>query len=163
MIERGFDTGELPVIERGTNDTEPLTTSDMGGAAAARRMPISDQIDIDRERGAVDYPSDVESQPAAVNSQSEEAPAPLFEQSALQDFRSRWGAIQTGFVDNPGGAVMQADELVAAVMKRLAEVFADERANLEQEWAKRNDVSTEDLRLAIRRYRSFFDRLLSVK
>jgi hypothetical protein len=57
---------------------------------------------------------------------------------------------------------MQADELVAAVMKRLAEVFADERANLEQEWAKRNDVSTEDLRVAIRRYRSFFDRLLSV-
>jgi hypothetical protein len=47
-------------------------------------------------------------------------------------------------------------------MKRLAEVFADERANLEQEWAKRNDVSTEDLRVAIRRYRSFFDRLLSV-
>jgi hypothetical protein len=156
MIERGFDTGEIPVIERGTNDTEPLTTADMGGAAAARRMPISDQIDIDRERGAVDYPSDVDSQP-------EEASAPLFEQSALQDFRSRWGAIQTGFVDNPGGAVMQADELVAAVMKRLAEVFTDERANLEQEWAKRNDVSTEDLRLAIRRYRSFFDRLLSVK
>jgi hypothetical protein len=86
----------------------------------------------------------------------------LFEQSALQDFRSRWGAIQTGFVDNPGWAVKQADELVAAVMKRLAEVFADERANLEQEWAKRNDVSTEDLRVAIRRYRSFFDRLLSV-
>jgi hypothetical protein len=156
MIERGFDTGEIPVIERGTNDTEPLTTADMGGAAAARRMPISDQIDIDRERGAVDYPSDVDSQ-------SEEASAPLFEQSALQDFRSRWGAIQTGFVDNPGGAVMQADELVAAVMKRLAEVFADERANLEQEWAKGDDVSTEDLRVALCRYRSFFDRLLSVK
>ena len=155
MSEREFDTDEIPVIELGTNNSQPLTTAEMAGIAAARRMPISDQIDIDRERGAVDYPS-------AVDSQSEEALAPLFEQSALQDFRSRWGAIQTGFVDNPGGAVMQADELVAAVMKRLAEVFADERANLEQEWAKRNDVSTEDLRVAIRRYRSFFDRLLSV-
>jgi len=155
MSEREFDTEEIPVIELGTNNSQPLTTAEMAGIAAARRMPISDQIDIDRERGAVDYPSAVDGQP-------EEASAPLFEQSALQDFRSRWGAIQTGFVDNPGGAVMQADELVAAVMKRLAEVFADERANLEQEWAKRNDVSTEDLRVAIRRYRSFFDRLLSV-
>ena len=155
MSEREFDTEEIPVIELGTNNSQPLTTAEMAGIAAARRMPISDQIDIDRERGAVDYPSAIDIQP-------EEASAPLFEQSALQDFRSRWGAIQTGFVDNPGGAVMQADELVAAVMKRLAEVFADERANLEQEWAKRNDVSTEDLRVAIRRYRSFFDRLLSV-
>jgi hypothetical protein len=87
----------------------------------------------------------------------------LFEQDALEDFRARWGAIQTGFVDNPGGAVKQADELVAAVMKRLAEVFADERANLEQTWARGDDVvSTEDLRVALRRYRSFFDRLLSV-
>ena len=155
MIEKEFETEEIPVIELGTTHSQPLTTAEMAGIAAARRMPISDQIDIDRERGAVDYQS-------AAGSQPEEASAPLFEQSALQDFRSRWGAIQTGFVDNPGGAVMQADELVAAVMKRLAEVFADERANLEQEWAKRNDVSTEDLRVAIRRYRSFFERLLSV-
>jgi hypothetical protein len=155
MSEREFETEEIPVIELGTNNSQPLTTAEMAGIAAARRMPISDQIDIDRERGAVDYPSAIDGQP-------EEASAPLFEQSALQDFRSRWGAIQTGFVDDPGGAVMQADELVAAVMKRLAEVFADERANLEQEWTKRNDVSTEDLRVAIRRYRSFFDRLLSV-
>ena len=157
MSEREFDTDEIPVIELGTNNSQPLTTAEMAGVAAAtaRRMPISDQIDIDRERGAVDYQS-------TVDTQSEEAPAPLFEQIALQDFRSRWGAIQTGFVDNPGGAVKQADELVAAVMKRLAEVFADERANLEQEWAERNDVSTEDLRVAIRRYRSFFDHLLSV-
>jgi hypothetical protein len=144
-----------PLIEQGTNDTQPLTTADMAGAAAARRERISDQTDLDRERGAVDYQS-------AAGSQPEEASPPLFEQSALEDFRSRWGAIQTGFVDNPGGAVKQADELVAAVMKRLAEVFADERANLEQAWATGDDVSTEDLRVALRRYRSFFDRLLSV-
>jgi hypothetical protein len=155
MRERGFDTEQEPVIERGTNDTQPLTTADMAGAAAARRKPISARIDIDRDRSAVDYQTAVDSQP-------EEASAPLFEQSALQDFRSRWGAIQTGFVDNPGGAVKQADELVAAVMKRIAEVFADERASLDQEWAKGDDVSTEDLRVALRRYRSFFDRLLSV-
>lgn len=144
-----------PLIERGTDVTQPLTTADMAGAAAARREPIPDQTDIDRARGAVDYES-------AAGSQPEEDSAPLFEQDALEKFRSSWGAIQTGFVDNPGGAVKQADELVAAVMKRLAEVFADERANLEQAWAKGDDVSTEDLRVALRRYRSFFDRLLSV-
>ena len=157
MSEREIDTEEIPVIELGIDNSQPLTIAEMASvaAAAARRMPISDQIDIDRERGAVDYQYTVDSQP-------EEAPEPLFEQSALQDFRSRWGEIQTGFVDNPGGAVKQADELVAAVMKRLAEVFADERANLEQACGKGDDVSTENLRVALRRYRSFFDRLLSV-
>ena len=144
-----------PLTERGTDDTQPLTTAGMAGAVAARREPISDQIDIDRERGAAEYQS-------AAGSQPEEGSALLFEQDALEDFRARWGAIQTGFVDNPGGAVKQADELVAVVMTRLAEVFADERANLEQAWAKGDDVSTEDLRVALRRYRSFFDRLLSV-
>jgi hypothetical protein len=151
----GIEMGTEPLTEPGTNDTKPLTTAAGAAAAAARPEPISDQTDIDRGPGAVDYQS-------AAGSQPEEDSAPLFEQVALEDFRSRWGAIQTGFVDNPGGAVKQADELVAAVMKRLAEVFADERANLEQAWAKSDDVSTEDLRVALRRYRSFFDRLLSV-
>ena len=147
--------GTEPLIEPGRNDTQPLTPAGMAGAAAARREPNSDQSDIDRERGTVDYQS-------AVGSLPEEDPAPLFEQGALEDFRSRWGAVQTGFVDSPGGAVKQADELVVAVMKRLADVFGDERASLEQAWAKGGDVSTEDLRVALRRYRSFFDRLLSV-
>jgi hypothetical protein len=143
------------LINPETNDSQSLTTADMAGAAAARREPISDQSEIDRERGAVDYQSAVGSQPG-------EDSTPLFEQDALEKFRSSWGAIQTGFVDNPGAAVKQADELVAAVMKRLAEVFADQRSNLEQACAKGDDVSTEDQRLALRRYRSFFERLLSV-
>lgn len=148
--------GTEPLTKQAANDTQPLSIADMAGAAAARRRPISDQIEPDRgERGAVDYRS-------AAGSQPEEDSPPLFEQRALEDFRSRWGTIQTGFVDNPPGAVKQADELVGAVMKRLAEVFSDERANLEQAWAKGDDVSTEDLRVALRRYRAFFDRLLSV-
>jgi len=87
---------------------------------------------------------------------------PLFGQSDTQDFRSRWGNIQAGFVDEPRAAVVQADELVANAIKRLAEVFATERHKLEAEWGKTDNVSTEDLRVALRRYRSFFDRLLSV-
>lgn len=93
---------------------------------------------------------------------AEEPNLPLFVQNDTQDFRSRWEKIQIGFVDEPRKAVEQADELVASAIKRLAEVFADERHKLEAEWDKTDNVSTEDLRIALRRYRSFFDRLLSV-
>jgi hypothetical protein len=77
-------------------------------------------------------------------------------------FRTRWEAIQTGFVDEPRAAVEQADALVAQVVTRLAEVFSDERAQLERQWDRGDNISTEDLRIALKRYRSFFDRLLSV-
>ncbi len=87
---------------------------------------------------------------------------PLFAQNDTQNFRSRWEKIQIGFVDEPRKAVERADELVASAIKRLAEVFAAERNKLEGEWDKSDNVSTEDLRIALRRYRSFFDRLLSV-
>ena len=93
---------------------------------------------------------------------SDEPPGPLFNADESEDFRSRWFAIQTRFVDEPRQSVEEADHLVAAVMKRLAEVFAGERENLEREWGTGEDVSTEDLRIAFTRYRSFFDRLLSV-
>jgi len=87
---------------------------------------------------------------------------PLFAQNDTQDFRSSWEKIQSGFVDEPRTAVVQADELVANAIKRLAEIFATERHKVETEWDKTDNVSTEDLRVALRRYRSFFDRLLSV-
>jgi hypothetical protein len=92
----------------------------------------------------------------------QEPNVPLFVQSDTQDFRQRWERIQIGFVDEPRKAVQQADELVATAMKKLAVIFAAERGRLEEEWNERENVSTEDLRLALRRYRSFFDRLLSV-
>jgi hypothetical protein len=87
---------------------------------------------------------------------------PLFSPNDAQSFRTRWEKIQIGFVDEPRKAVEQADELVAGTIKRLAEVFATERQKLEANWDKHDNVSTEDLRVALRRYRSFFDRLLSV-
>jgi hypothetical protein len=78
------------------------------------------------------------------------------------ELRQRWDVIQTGFVDEPRHAVEEADSLVAQAMKRIAEVFAEERTGLERQWNEGQDISTEDLRLALKRYRSFFDRLLSV-
>ena len=87
---------------------------------------------------------------------------PMFAVDEAAGFRTRWEAIQTGFVDEPRRAVEEADALVAQVIKRLSEVFADERNNLEHQWDRGDQSSTEDLRLALRKYRSFFDRLLSL-
>jgi len=101
---------------------------------------------------------------AAANRQAaeQERPTPMFGRDETNDFHQRWVDIQTGFVDEPRQAVERADALVAAAIKRLAESFAQERSTLEQQWARGADVSTEDLRLALRKYRGFFDRLLSV-
>jgi len=87
---------------------------------------------------------------------------PLFTPGEAKEFRDNWNTIQGGFVDEPRRAVKQADNLVAGAMKRLAEMFAEERAELEGQWERDESVSTENLRLALQRYRSFFGRLLSV-
>ena len=79
-----------------------------------------------------------------------------------EDYRSRWETIQTSFVDEPRQAVERADSLVAEVMQELARTFADERQNLESQWGRGDDISTEDLRIALQRYRTFFSRLLSI-
>src|SRR4051812_15472889 len=85
--------------------------------------------------------------------------APLL--SDAGGFQARWEEIQVRFVDEPRGAVEDADALVATVMQRLAEGFAQERDRLEAQWGRGEDISTEDLRVALQRYRSFFRRLLS--
>jgi len=123
---------------------EKISTRDLAGGAAAAK-PARAQ-DNDR------VPQSDESNNAT----------PLFETGEAESLRSRWVNIQTQFVDEPRRSVEQADELVASAMKRLAEIFANERDTLEQNWDRGGDVSTEDLRIALQRYRSFFDRLLSV-
>jgi hypothetical protein len=126
-------------VFRDVREDEPKSTADLIGKGNSG---------IDRPNG----PSD-----GSPNSH----PA-LFPQNEGEDFRSRWHDVQSRFVDEPRHAVEEADQLVAAVISRLAEVFAGERDVLEREWSKGQDVSTEDLRQALRRYRSFFDRLLSM-
>jgi len=128
-----------------TRGRERLTTADMLAAAATAKAKGNGGENLS---------------PAGVS--PGEGLQSLFDQGELEEFRSRWSAIQSEFVDQPRRSVEEADELVAAVMKRLTEVFAGEREKMEHEWASGDDVSTEDLRIALRRYRSFFDRLLSV-
>ena len=91
-----------------------------------------------------------------------ETPTPLFAEDQAGQYRDRWRMIQTQFVDDPRRSVEEADQLVARLMQDLAKTFADERAGLERQWGSGEDVSTEDLRVALHRYRSFFDRLLSI-
>lgn len=86
----------------------------------------------------------------------------LLPQDSAADFRSRWARIQTSFVDEPRTAVQQADELVTETINRLAENFASARTRLEEQWAQGDNVSTEDLRLAFKKYRTFFEKLLSL-
>jgi hypothetical protein len=87
--------------------------------------------------------------------------ASLLEDGELRGITMRWKDIQAEFVDEPQKAVQEADALVAELMQRLAVMFATERAELEQRWAGGDQVSTEDLRQGLRRYRSFFERLLA--
>jgi hypothetical protein len=86
---------------------------------------------------------------------------PLLPQEQSERFSERWDEIQASFVDRPQEAVQEADALVSDLMQRLTGTFSNERDRLEAQWAKGDDVSTEDLRVALTRYRSFFDRLLS--
>ena len=86
----------------------------------------------------------------------------VFAPNDATEYRRKWEMIQTEFVDDPRGSVRKADQLVDTTVKRLVEVFAEQRSRLEDEWDHNENVSTEDLRQAFRKYRAFFDRLLSM-
>lgn len=87
---------------------------------------------------------------------------PLFTPELAETYRGRWAAIQSGFVDDPRRAVRSGDELVAQIMTNLANTFAEERHRVETQLDDSGESSTENLRIALRRYRSFFERLLSL-
>lgn len=139
---------------------EPLSTADLAGTRTAGAEP-------DPNGGPGPDPAPQAEapvrEPRSFEGREAEDPSapPVFPPREADDLRQQWNAIQASFVDEPRRAVEDADHLVAATMKRLAESFAQERAGLEGQWGRGDDVSTEDLRVALRRYRSFFGRLLS--
>ena len=90
-----------------------------------------------------------------------ETQTPLLSREQSDELAERWQEIQGSFVDRPQEAVEQADALVADLMQRVTSRFATERERLEKQWAEGDDVSTDDLRVSLTHYRSFFDRLLS--
>lgn len=116
------------------------------------------------ERMPDEAPADVAPRPA----QSTESPGEartdqaLFADGELSDLRSRWTEVQSEFVDDPRDCVHKADSLVADVVDRLTAGFAQARSGLEEQWSRGEEASTEDLRIALQRYRDFFERLLAV-
>lgn len=125
-------------------------------ASAVARDPVKDaRRDDDRER--ID-----DRQGRDDVATSDDHPMPIFAGGEADGYRTQWDAIQTGFVDEPRKAVQEADALVAVVIGRLSDVFAAERTSLENQWGKGDEASTEDLRVALQKYRSFFERLLTL-
>jgi hypothetical protein len=157
---------------------ERLSTAELAAAAERREASTSESGSTTTviapeskpvERGKEDVsaaeraPQDVSAAERAKQDVSAaERQEPLFDPNQAQTLRGRWSDIQAGFVDEPRRAVEQADSLVAEVMQHLAQAFSEARSTLEQQWDRGDDVNTEDLRQALRRYRSFFDRLLSM-
>jgi len=121
---------------------EPVTTADLAGrSGAAEDEPIS------RDTATGDDDARLE---------------PLLGGDEAGRFRTEWESIQVAFVDDPETSVERADALVAELMQQLAATFARERETLEHQWASGDAKGdTEELRIALQRYRSFFDRLLT--
>ena len=143
---------ETNVPPRGNQPAQPAQAQ-----PPAQRPPADREVAAGRQANAL-----ADNAAARQAAAAHDRPSPLFAGTESEEFRHRWQDIQTGFVDEPRQAVERADALVASAIKRLAEIFAHERSNLEQQWSRGDDVSTEDLRVALHRYRAFFDRLLSV-
>ena len=136
---------------------ERLSTDDL-----ARREAPADDADVATEDLAgAEAPAD-DADVAIEDPGATAEPEPqLLDTVQSSELRERWIEIQTGFVDEPRNAVEEADALVADLMRRLAESFSEERQTLESQWDRGDEVSTEDLRVALQRYRAFFDRLLA--
>jgi hypothetical protein len=141
-----------PLSAAGSIDATPQTSTSRAGMGS---QPASQPPPSSSGRESAVPQTTAAKSPAGRNENA------LFDQDELGDLRTRWDQVQTSFVDEPRHAVEQADTLVATIVKRIAEQFADEREKLEQQWHRGDDVSTEDLRQGLKRYRAFFDRLLS--
>jgi hypothetical protein len=158
---------DRPGIDDGPGDHPGVQDShrDIARGRTAAGPPMGDRPlvhDGPGERpGVVDHPADI-AHGVTMGTTADMRQTELFPSEELVGYRTQWESIQTGFVDQPRAAVEQADALVSQVVTRLTEVFARERSRLEGQWTKGDNVSTEDLRIALTRYRSFFHRLLSM-
>jgi hypothetical protein len=156
--ERGLSTADL--VSTTQEPQAPQARQEMPAREGERQDTRIEEAHAERagsQRDALMPDAGREDLPA-----QDEPLAALFDPDLSQDLRLHWSDVQIGFVDDPKRAVQQADELVALVMKRLAESFARQRAEIEAGVNAGEQTSTENLRVALRRYRSFFERLLSL-
>jgi hypothetical protein len=162
---READRAEQAEVERERRDDDPRDRD--AGELAQDRVETGDRLaepaaERAPERDWEAAPPEERSEAAArVQPASDAGAGPLLAPDHAEGFRARWTDVQNGFVDSPRQAVEDADRLVAELMQHLARTFADERGRLERQWDRGDDVSTDDLRTAFQRYRSFFERLLA--
>jgi hypothetical protein len=167
-------TAPAGALNASTESTIPAAESAADGTDAGRRMQaqgsISNQTEPDEAglsaaqtesaitstepAGGMAHPT-----PSRTESSTDR---PLFADDELAELRARWDNVQTGFVDDPQDCVQKADGLVSDVVEQLTNGFTEARSRLEQQWGRGEQASTEDLRVALKRYREFFDRLLAV-
>jgi hypothetical protein len=98
---------------------------------------------------------------APAETTSDDEDVTLLDEAEADGFLDRWREVQTRFVDDPQGAVRDGDSLVAELMQSLAQRFSQHKHDLEEQWQSGADPGTEELRVALRQYRSFFQRLLT--
>jgi len=137
--EEARNAGSDPVLLPATSDLRVASNAEIESRSVAAQRPVRNDVEIVGEQ-----------------------PISLFPDNDITDYRTRWSSIQTAFVDEPRKAVEDADSLVKSVLNKLSETFTQERQALANQWGSGDNVSTEDLRITLRRYRSFFDRLLNV-
>lgn len=154
-VSRGviIDERQQPLSAPQATTTTTPTTATAEAQAGTRTTEAAPEAGS-RARKSVATPSADET--------AEEAMGALFLQGDLQQLRTRWDRVQASFVDDPRRAVQEADTLVASVVKRIAEQFAEQRTKLEGEASRGDDATTEELRRSLRQYRAFFERLLSM-
>jgi len=160
----------------------PATTPDEDGIAGrgsiVHRGELLDRDDLDDGTRANDVSAagdaedvidvetgdDVETVDAEAVEDDEpgKASASLFTAENAGDFRSRWDAVQRGFVDDPAKAVRDGDALVCELINELARTFADARTALEGKQTRPGAGATESLRLALRRRRALLEQLLAL-
>ena len=143
-----------------TTEGRPLSTEQIAAAGAEREDRATSSQDPLQAPAEQSVPAR-QAAPGSDPGAGDQPRAQLLEDNELQNLLVQWKDIQAEFVDEPRKAVQAADALVAELMQRLAQMFASERAQLESRWSGGEDVSTEDLRRGLRRYRSFFERLLA--
>jgi hypothetical protein len=164
MTELNRTEAELTTADIAARTTTPGTISQVPSEAERDDMVTRDSVERATVRNDATNRRDWETTPvirAEQRVQDDFGATPLFSDSDIGDLRSRWSTVQTEFVDEPRRAVAEADQLVATVMQRLADGFAKERGSLEKQWDSGETASTEDLRMALQRYRAFFNRLLN--
>ena len=136
-------------------DVEDVPRDDVEPERTEQSEQVEDRVERRTDQGASENRVPVNT--------ADEKLEPLFEDEAARKFRSRWQVIQGKFVDDPRDSVKQADDLVADIIKSVTMSFADRRVTLEKQWNNGENVSTEDMRQALKRYRSFFERLLTLE